>query len=183
MAIAIQPFEGNYKLDGNHSSFQFSVTHLGLSTFRASFADIDARLLADDDGAITLVGHARADSVSIEDPQFRAHVVHGADFFEADLHPLIVFRSTSIELGDDRSVVVSGELEIRGVSREVTATGTYAPTITDPSGVSRAALQLGSTVDRRDWEMSWQLPLPDGGDALGWEVEITADLELVREEA
>jgi polyisoprenoid-binding protein YceI len=110
MAIAVQPFEGSYKLDGNHSSFQFSVTHLGLSRFRASFADIDARLLADDDGAIALVGHARADSISIEDPDFRAHVVHGSDFFEADTHPLIVFRSTSIELGDDRSIIVSGEL-------------------------------------------------------------------------
>jgi polyisoprenoid-binding protein YceI len=183
MAIAVQPFEGAYKLDPNHSSFRFSVTHLGLSTFRASFGDIDARLVAADDGTITLVGHARADSISIDDPDFRAHVVHGADFFEADAHPLIVFRSTSIELGEDRSVVVSGELEIRGVSRPVTATGTYAPTITDPFGVSRAALAFRASVDRRDWEMSWQLPLPDGGDVLGWEVEISADLELVKDEA
>ncbi len=183
MAIAVQPFEGSYKLDGNHSSFQFSVAHLGLSKFRASFADIDARLLADDDGDITLVGHARADSISIEDPDFRAHVVHGGDFFEADTHPLIVFRSTSIELAEDRSVAVAGELEIRGVTHPVTATGTYAPTITDPFGVSRAAVELKATVDRRDWEMSWQLALPDGGDALGWEVEITADLEMVKEEA
>ena len=115
-------------------------------------------------------------------PIFRAHVVHGADFFEADVHPMIEFRSASIELGDDRSVVAEGELEIRGVSRSVTATGTYSPTITDPFGVSRAALELSVTVDRRDWEMSWQMPLPDGGDALGWEVEITAHLELVRED-
>ena len=94
MAIAVQPFEGTYKLDPNHSSFQFSVTHLGLSTFRPSFGDIDARLAADDDGTIALVGNARVDSISIDDPDFRAHVVHGADFFEADAHPLIVFRST-----------------------------------------------------------------------------------------
>jgi polyisoprenoid-binding protein YceI len=182
MAIAVQPFEGSYKLDGNHSSFQFSVTHLGLSTFRASFGDIDARLVADDDGTIALIGHARADSISIVEPDFRAHVVHGADFFSADSHPLVVFRSTNIELGDERSAVVSGELEIRGVSRPVTASGTYAPTITDPFGVSRAALELSATVDRRDWGIDWQLALPDGGDALGWEVEIGVDLELVRED-
>jgi polyisoprenoid-binding protein YceI len=180
MAIAVQPFEGTYKLDPNHSSFQFSVHHLGLSTFRASFADIDARLVAEDD-TLALVGNARADSISIAEPDFRAHVVHGADFFEAGAFPLVVFRSTRIELGDDRTAVVSGELEIKGVSRPVTATGTYSPTITDPFGVSRAALDLRATIDRRDWEMTWQLPLPDGGDALGWEVEITADLELVRE--
>jgi polyisoprenoid-binding protein YceI len=182
MAIAVQPFESSYKLDGNHSSFQFSVTHLGLSTFRASFADIDAQLVADDDGTIALVGHARADSISIVEPDFRAHVVHGADFFSADDHPLVVFRSMSVELGDERSAVVSGELEIRGVSRAVTATGTFAPTITDPFGVSRAALELSATVDRRDWGMDWQLALPDGTDALGWEVEISVHLELVRDD-
>jgi polyisoprenoid-binding protein YceI len=87
-------------------------------------------------------------------------VVHSADFFEADAHPLIVFRSTDIELGDDRSAVVSGELELRGVSRPVTATGTYSPTITDPFGVSRAALQLRATIDRRDWGRLAVVPSP-----------------------
>ena len=67
------------------------------------------------------------------------------------------------------------------MSLPVTATGTYSPTITDPFGVSRAALELRATVDRREWGLDWQLALPDGGDALGWEVEIAAVLELVRE--
>ena len=124
MAIAVQPFEGSYKLDGNHSSFQFSVTHLGLSTFRASFARHrraarSPRRTARSRWSVTPAPIRSRSTI----PIFRAHVVHGADFFEADAHPLIVFRSTSIELGDDRSVVVSGELEIRGVSRPVTASG------------------------------------------------------------
>jgi polyisoprenoid-binding protein YceI len=179
MAVAVHPFQGIYELDPNHSSFQFEVAHLSLSTFRASFAEIGARL-ADDDGALVLSGEARAESISIVDPAFRQHVVHGADFFEADAHPLISFRSTSVELGDDRSVSVTGELVIRGVSRPVTASGTFAPPITDPFGVSRGGLELRATVDRRNWEMNWQLPLPDGSDAVGWDVEITAHLELVK---
>lgn len=116
MAIAVQPFEGTYELDRNHSSFQFAVKHLNLSTFRASFADIDARFAADD-GRLVLDGYVRAESISIVEPEFREHVVRGADFFEADAHPLITFRSPNIVLGDDRSATVSGELEIRGVSR------------------------------------------------------------------
>jgi len=182
MAIAVQPFDGTYQLDPNHSSFEFSVTHLGLSKYRAAFGDIDARLAADADGTIALVGHARVDSISITDPDFRAHVVHGSDFFGADDHPLIVFRSTDIELTEDHGAVVSGELEIRGTSRSVTATGSYSPTITDPFGVSRAALELRATVDRREWGLDWQLALPDGRDALAWEVELTAVLELVKED-
>ena len=67
MAIAVQPFEGTYELDQNHSSFQFAVTHLNVSTFRASFGEIDGRL-ADDGGVLVLEGQARAESISIVDP-------------------------------------------------------------------------------------------------------------------
>ena len=179
MATAMRTFAGTYELDRNHSSFQFAVKHLNLSTFRAAFADIDARL-AVDDGVLMLEGQASAESISIVEPDFREHVVRGADFFEADVHPLITFRSTSVVLGDDGSANVSGELTMRGMSRPVTASGTYVPPTEDPFGLSRAALELRATVDRRSWDMNWQLALPDGSDALGWDVEITAHLELVK---
>ena len=142
--------------------------------------DIDGRLVGDDAGA-TLSASARVESVSIVDPpEFRDHVVRGDDFFHADAHPELRFRSTDVELRDDGSATVRGELTIRGVSRPVTAEGSYRPPTVDPFGTVRAALSLHSTVDRRDWGLSWQLPLPDGGDALGWEVELTAELELVK---
>jgi polyisoprenoid-binding protein YceI len=178
MATAVHPFEGTYEVDPNHSSFQFAVRHLDLSTFRASFADVAARLSADDDGLV-LEGHARVESISIVDPDFREHVVRGTDFFEADEHPLITFRSTSVVLEDDGRATVSGDLVIRGVSRPVTAAGSYAAAAEDPFGVPRAALELRATVDRRNWDMDWQLALPGGGDALGWDVELTVHLELV----
>jgi polyisoprenoid-binding protein YceI len=182
MATAVQPFTGRYELDPNHSTFEFAVTHMNVSTFRASFADIDARLTADGD-TIELEGRALAESVSIaEPPEFREHVVRGTDFFAADAHPLITFRSTKVELGEDGSASVTGELTIRGVSRSVAARGTYQLPTEDPFGTYRAGLELRTTVDRRDWDMDWQVPLPGGGDALGWEVEITAQLELTRKD-
>ena len=61
----------------------------------------------------------------------------------------------------------------------MTAGGSYRAPTQDPFGTVRAAISLHATVDRRDWGLSWQLPLPDGGDAVGWEVELTAELELV----
>ncbi len=180
MATFVQPFIGTYELDRNHSMFQFAVRHMKVSTFRASFADIDARLTAEGD-TIELEGRALAESVSIaEPPEFRDHVVRSTDFFDADAHPLIRFRSTSVELEDDGSAIVTGELTIRGISRSLTARGTYQPPTEDPFGGCRAGLELRATVDRRSWDMDWQVPLPDGGDALGWEVEITAQLELTR---
>ncbi len=180
MATAVQPFTGVYELDRNHSTVQFAVRHVQVSMFRASFADIDAQLVAQDD-AIALEGRALVESISIVEPaDFRDHVVRSADFFDADAHPAITFRSTSVQLGDDGSASVSGELTIRGVSRSVTAHGTYRLPRKDPFGAYRAGVELAATVDRRGWEMNWQLPLPDGSDALGWDVEITAQLELVK---
>jgi|GEM_PF-704677 polyisoprenoid-binding protein YceI len=177
MATAAPPFTGAYELDRNHSSFQFAVGHVGVSTFRASFGDIDARLVIED-GSLVLEGRALATSVSIAEPGFREHVVYGADFFDAGAHPVVTFRSTDLELRDDGTATVSGALEIRGISRFVVAEGTYEQPRRDPFGTVRVGLELSTTIDRRDWGMIWQMPLPDGGEALGWDVEITAHLEL-----
>ena len=180
MATTVHPLTGTYELDPHHSTVQFAVRHQQVSTFRASFAEVDVSLNADG-GSITLQGQTRVESVTIvEPPEFREHVVRGADFFDADMYPLIGFRSTRIELGDDGAATVTGELTIRGTTETITAKGTYQPTREDPFGKYRAGLELRTVVDRRSWNLNWQLPLPDGSDALGWEVEITAQLELVR---
>jgi polyisoprenoid-binding protein YceI len=91
----------------------------------------------------------------------------------------ISFRSTAFELADDGTASITGELTIRGATRTITVRGRYQPTREDPFGNYRAGLELRATVDRRSWE-DWQMPLPDGSDALGWDVEITAQLELIR---
>jgi len=88
--------------------------------------------------------------------------------------------STRIKLGDDGSAIVTGELGLRGVSRTITTEGSYRGPIEDPFGSTRLALELRTTIDRRAFGMSWQRALPDGADAVGWEVELTADLELVK---
>jgi polyisoprenoid-binding protein YceI len=179
MATAAPPFTGTYALDRDHSTFQFEVGHIGVSKFRASFDDIDARLSIEDD-SIRLEGRALASSVSITAPEFRDHVVYGADFFDAEAHPLVMFRSSSLELREDGTATVSGGLEIRGVSRFVVAEGTYEQPREDPFGTTRVGLELRTTIDRREWGMGWQMGLPDGGEALDWDVEITVHLELTR---
>ena len=182
MATTVQPLAGTYELDPHHSTVQFAVRHQQVSTFRASFADIDARLTAGD-GAIALEGQARVESVTIaEPPEFREHVVRGADFFDADMYPVIGFRSTRVELGDDGTATVTGELTIRDAMHAITAHGTYQPTREDPFGNYRAGLELRTVVDRRSWNLTWQLPLPDGSEALGWNVEITVQLELIKKD-
>ena len=171
---------GIYELDQAHSSIGFGIAHMSLATFRASFGAVEARLVSEE-GAVALEGRTRAESVSIGDPpEFREHVVHGRDFLQADDHPELTFRSTAVELRGDGGATVRGELAIRGIGRDVTLEGRYRGPIEDPSGGERVALELRGTGDRRAWEIDWQMQLPDGADALGWEVELSADLELVK---
>jgi polyisoprenoid-binding protein YceI len=182
MATTVQPLAGTYELDRHHSTVQFAINHQQVSTFRGSFREVDARLTAHD-GTIALEGQARVDSISIaEPPEFREHVVRGADFFDADTHPVIALRSTRVELADDGTATLTGELTIRGLTRPITAHGTYRPTREDPFGNHRAGLELRTSVDRRSWDMHWQMALPDGSDALGWDVEITVQLELIKQD-
>jgi len=175
----VQKLRGTFVADPDHSSFQFAIKHMKVSTFRAAFGDVEARLVADD-SQVSLEGRARVESVSISNPpEFREHVVNGEDFFDAGNHPEIVFRSNQVALTGEGAAQVDGELEIKGISRPVSATGTYQPPVEDPYGGSRTALELTATVDRRDWDMGWQMPLPKGGDVLGYEVELTVHLELI----
>lgn len=181
MTTATQELTGTFTADPYHSSFLFAIQHMGMSSFRATFDDVEARLEGGESG-ISLEGRARVASVSITGPpEFREHVVNGEDFFDGDTHPQIVFRSTRVELAGDRGVAVDGELEIKGIARPVTATGTYQPPVEDPFGAARMAIELSTVVDRRDWDMNWQMPLPAGGKALGYEVEISVHLELVKQ--
>lgn len=180
MTTATAELDGTYELDRIHSTLQFSVRHAGVSTFRGTFADVDAQLVIDD-GVARLDAGVRVESISIADPpEFRDHVVRGGDFFAADDHPRIGFQSTRIEFGPSGRVVVSGVLEIRGVKRHISALGEFAPPTEDPFGNTRVGLSLRGTLDRRGWGMDWQMQLPAGGEALGWDVEITAQLELTK---
>jgi polyisoprenoid-binding protein YceI len=173
---------GRWEVDPVHSSVGFAVRHLGVSMFRASFHDLDARLIGDESG-FRLEGAARVESISITDPQeFREHVVRGGEFFDGDKHPEITFRSDEVRLADDGNSVVSGLLTVKGISHPIVANGTYQRPVADPFGSTRAALELMAAIDRRDWNMSWQMPLPQGGDALAWGVELRAYLELVKQE-
>jgi polyisoprenoid-binding protein YceI len=163
-----------YGLDPVHSTIGFGVKYNKLATFRSSFDKVDAHLA---DGVLT--GSADASSIVIDEPNFKGHLMT-ADFFDVDKTPTITFRSTEIRAAEDGSVEVDGDLTIRGVTKPVTATGTYAAG-PDAFGNERVAFEIETTVDRREFGLNWQNQLPDGSDALAWDVTISADLQLVKQ--
>jgi polyisoprenoid-binding protein YceI len=164
---------GTYALDPIHSSIGFGVKY-NIGTFRSSFGEVTADLT---DGVLN--GSAKVSSIKIDLPQFKEHLL-APDFFDASVTPEITFRSTEIRPTTDGNVEVDGELTIRGTTKEVTATGTYSSGA-DAHGNERAGFELETTVDRREFGLNWQNPLPNGKDALAWQVVISVDLQLVKQ--
>jgi polyisoprenoid-binding protein YceI len=174
------PFARPFQADPVHSSFGFAVRHMGVSAFRGTLNDVEASVRPIDTGLL-VEGVARVESISIQNPpELRGHVL-GEEFFDAEHHPEIAFRSGDVQLAEDGSATLQGDLTIRGVTRPVTTTGKWVAPRQTPGGL-RGALELETTVDRRQFDLNWQMEAPDGGLALDWDVTITAHLELVAEE-
>jgi polyisoprenoid-binding protein YceI len=174
MSTATQPFAGTYAADPVHSSFGFAVRYQGVSVYRGTLTDVEATLA---DGR--LEGAAKVESISITQPeQFRAHVL-SPEFFDAENHPTITFTSSSVDLREDGTAVVEGDLTIKGITQPVQATGRYEAPASDAFGNSRGHLTLEAVVDRTAYDMNWNAPLPSGGNALANEVTLTVDVSLV----
>ena len=179
MTTIASPLAGTYTVDPDHSSFGFAVRHMGISTFRGAFSGVSARVEAATDGLI-IDGVVPVAGIGVTSPvDLRDHLL-SADFFDAERHPQIRFTTTEPAVPQpDGTIEVRGTLTMRNVSREVVAMGTWTAPVKDPFGGVRAAIALRTVIDRRDYGMTWQMPLPKGGDALGTAVEISVHLELL----
>jgi polyisoprenoid-binding protein YceI len=167
---------GTYTADPVHSSFAFAVRYQGVSLFKGTLDEVDAKLV---DGK--LEGSAKVESISIRTPeQFRAHVL-SAEFFDAANHPTVEFRSNDVELGEDETAKVEGELTIKGITRPITAAGTWVAPEADAFGNTRGHLNLEAVVDRTEFDMNWNMALPSGGNVLANEVTLTVELSLVEQ--
>ncbi len=172
--------DGTWAADRTHSSANFAVRHFGVSTFRGSLKDFDARLEVAD-GRFELSGGARADSFDVDEPNLRAHLL-SPEFFDAERHPEIKFRAH--ELAETAGgLVVRGELEIRGTAHPVEARATAGEPGVGPEGEHRVELELETTIDRTLYGLGWNMDLPGGGKALANDIRLTVILELVREDA
>jgi polyisoprenoid-binding protein YceI len=169
---------GTYAVDPVHSSITFAITHNGVATFRSGFASYEARLHGGD--SPRLEGAVDVASIEIDEEQLKGHLL-SPDFFDASRYPQLRFSSSELSVADDGTVVLRGELEIRGETREVEASGKFGQLGADLAGNARVGLSVAATVDRRSFGLDWNAELPSGGEVLDYEVAITVELELVEE--
>jgi polyisoprenoid-binding protein YceI len=159
---------GTWSADPVHSYVSFEVAYAGTNTFRGGFRDFTATLV---DGR--LEGSAKVASVDVKDEQLNGHL-QSPEFFDAERFPEIAFRATGLD---------RGELTIKGVTHPVTLTTTISEPNVDPMGRERVGLRIETEIDRTEYGVNWNAPNQGGGNYLGDDVKLIAELALVKQEA
>ena len=172
------PTGTTWTADPVHSTVGFAVKHMVVSTFRGRFEDYDATLVAQADGTLRLEGRVAADSIAVKDENLAAHL-KAPDFFDTERYPYITFTSTLIR-AEGNTLIVDGELTIKGNSRPIEARGTITEPHVTFGDVEKIGIELEAIVDRTEYGLSWNAPLPKGGFALANEVKLVVELELAK---
>ena len=152
---------GTWNIDPSHSSVEFTVKHMGIATVRGQFTQFEGAIESDGERA-SVTAAVDASSVTTHNQQRDEHLA-SSDFFGVEEHPQITFNADSIELGEDSTVRIPGEITIKGVTKPIELTGEYTGGGVDPWGNERVGFEAVAKLDRREFGLEWNQPLAGGG--------------------
>lgn len=165
-----------YKIDPKHSSANFAVRHLMVSTVRGRFSDVSGGIVYDekDVSKSSVTAVIKTASLNTDEPDRDKHL-RGADFFEVEQYPEITFVSKRVEKRGDKLVAL-GTLTMKGVAKEIELPFTVAK-VAGPRGTQVLGVQAETTLNRFDYGVQWNRLMEGGGAVVGNEVRIELNLE------
>lgn len=171
-----------WNIDPQHSEVGFEIKHMMFAKVRGRFEEIEGTVALGPEDSIE---QSRADVViqagSINTGQTqRDEHLRSADFFDVESFPTLSFRSTSVRRDVTGQLLIEGELTMHGVTREVELEAIETGRGTDPWGNERIGFSAGTTIDRRDFGLTWNQALETGGVLVGTEVKISLEIQAVR---
>jgi polyisoprenoid-binding protein YceI len=169
-----------WSIDPAHTTVEFSVKHLMISTVRGHFGAVTGTIVLDEQNpaASTVTAEIDVTSINTRQEQRDAHL-RSADFFDVEQFPAIKFQSTRIERDGDHFDVV-GNLTIRDVTREVVLHTSDEGRGGDPWGGQRAAFSATTKIDRREFGLTWNQALETGGVVVGNDIKISLEVQAVK---
>lgn len=172
-----------WDIDTSHSSVQFRVKHLMISNVRGSFDKISGKATFDgkDFASMTTEAEIQSGSINTREPKRDEHL-RGADFFDTTAYPTITFKSKRVEAIRDNRFKLVGDLTMRGTTKEVILDVEASPVVKGMGGESRIGVHAVARLNRQDYGIKWNRALDAGGVVVGNQVDITLDLELVKNE-
>jgi len=185
LALPAGAATSTWQIDPQHSSAQFAVRHLGLSTVRGAFSKLSGMMVRDDQDITNSSVEVTIDvnTVDTREPD-RDKDLRSERFFDVAHFPTMTFKSKKVEQVAPGKLRVTGELTIRGTTKEVTldVDGPTAP-VKDPWGNQRLAATATTKINRQDYGVKWNAKLDNGGVVVGDEVNITLDVEMIQKPA
>jgi polyisoprenoid-binding protein YceI len=171
---------GDYVIDASHSRLGFSARHAMVTTVRGQFADFDgtAHVDAENPAASTVSINIRPASISTGTADRDGHLV-SADFFDVENNPAITFTSTKVER-DGAEWTITGDLTIKGVTKPVTIPFEETGTAVDPFGNTRVGFEGATTINRKDWDLSWNAALETGGVLVSEKIKLEFDVSAIK---
>ncbi len=176
-----------WKFDSIHSFVEFSVRHLGVSWVKGRFAELSGSAEFDLDNPEKSFWQAEIEVKSIwTGNDSRDNHLKSKDFFDVENHPQITFKSTEVEKVQGNEFKIIGDLTMRGITKPVKLAVEYLETREIPSGegkapITKAGFSAKTTVNRHDFEISWDAPAGNGVTTVGGEVDITINVEAIKE--
>jgi polyisoprenoid-binding protein YceI len=172
---------GTYVIDPTHSRIGFVARHAMVTKVRGSFNEFEGSGYFDADqpanSHLELV--IQAASIDTRNADRDGHL-RSNDFFDMEQYPQITFRSTSVEQTGDSEYHVTGDLTIKGVTKPVTVDFDYTGAAVDPFGNHRIGLEGTTTINRKDWGVSWNAPLEAGGVLVSEKVTLEFEISALR---
>jgi polyisoprenoid-binding protein YceI len=171
-----------WNIDPAHSVAEFKVKHMMISNVKGQFAKVSGVLNLDESDLTKshIEATIEAGSINTRDDQRDTHL-KSADFFHVEQHPTLAFKSTRIRKVGNGELAVTGDLTIRGVTRNVEfAVEGPTPPAKDPWGNTRLGLSATTKINRKDFGLTWNAALETGGILVGDEVTITLDVQFVK---
>ncbi|MBO2518120.1 MULTISPECIES: YceI family protein [Limnochorda] len=173
-----------WQIDPAHTTAEFTVRHMMISNVRGRFGAIEGKVVGDLSDPTQAQVEAKIDAASIDTRnEERDKHLRSADFFDVENHPHITFKSTRIERVGDNQYKVIGDLTIRGVTREVVLDATFQGQVKSPWGQQVAGFSATTTLNRKDFGLTWNTVLETGGVLVGEEVKVELQVELIQQAA
>lgn len=166
----------SWNIDSAHSSAQFSVRHLGISTVRGAFTKLSGTVQYDPSNLAKTTIDATIETASVDTRvEMRDNDLRSPNFFDAGKYPTLTFKSKKVEEAGPGKLKVTGDLTIHGVTKEVTldVEGPSAP-VKDPRGNVHVGASASTTINRKDFGVNGAAAM------VGDDVSITIDMELTR---
>jgi polyisoprenoid-binding protein YceI len=185
LALPASAATSTWQIDPSHSAAQFSVRHLAISTVRGGFSNVTGTVNFDDKDVTksSVDVTIEVSTVDTREPN-RDKDLKSDKFFDLAHYPTMTFKSKQVEQVGTGKLKVTGELTIRGVTKEIVldVDGPTAP-VKDPWGNQRAAASATTKINRQDFGVKWNATMDNGGVVVGDDVSITIDLEMVQKPA